>query len=144
MATVWDKAMGIMGFTPEDAEEQSGQRVIPKTALGNFPPTNFKKGNFQIRIIEPRDPEQSTEIANSLREGTPVIISLKYLEVGEAKRLFDFICGTAFAIDGQYRKLGDNILLFTPSNINITDNKEDAGVSGIDNVDSQQSRANER
>ena len=82
-------------------------------------------------MIEPKDPNQSLGIANSLREGVPVIVNLRHLDSDEAKRLFDFICGTIYAIDGHYKKLGDSILLFTPGNVNIVEDSPEAESSDV-------------
>ncbi|MFA4906445.1 MAG: cell division protein SepF, partial [Candidatus Margulisiibacteriota bacterium] len=39
-------------------------------------------------------------------------------------RLIDFVCGTAYAIDGHMMKIGETIFLFAPSNIAITSAEE--------------------
>ena len=121
MSKIWEKTKEFMGFVEEEEDDYPG-RVMPKKPLVNIPMGNQKSiSTSQIRVIEPRDADQSLDIANALREGSPVIISLKYLEADESKRLFDFICGTTYAINGNFRKLGDNILLFTPEHIGIVD-----------------------
>ena len=40
------------------------------------------------------------------------------------KRLIDFVCGTAYAINGHMMKIGENIFLFTPANVLIVDSGE--------------------
>jgi len=119
MSKFWEQTKQFMGFVEEEGDDYS-QRVMTKKPLVNIAKGN-KQATFGIKVIEPRDSDQSLEIANALREGVPVVLNLKYLESNESKRLFDFICGTTYAIEGHFRKLGDNILLFTPSNINIVD-----------------------
>ncbi|MEK9656804.1 MAG: cell division protein SepF [bacterium] len=74
---------------------------------------------FEIKVEEPRIYEDSLNIAAQLRNNTPVIINLKYLEKESSKRLIDFICGTAYAINGHMMKIGENIFLFTPAQVNI-------------------------
>ena len=53
-----------------------------------------------------------------------MVINLKHLDPNEGTRLIDFVCGTAYAIDGHMIKIGDSIFLFTPSNILISDVEE--------------------
>jgi len=74
----------------------------------------------EIKILEPRIYEDSLNIASYLRENKPVIVNLKFLDTDASKRLIDFVCGTAYAINGNMMKLGENIFLFTPSNILIS------------------------
>ena len=78
----------------------------------------------EIRIEEPRIYEDSLNIATQLRENNPVIVNLKYLDPESSKRLVDFICGTAYAINGHMMKIGENIFLFTPANIFIANNSD--------------------
>jgi cell division inhibitor SepF len=75
----------------------------------------------EIKIEEPRIYEDSLNIATYLRESIPVIVNLKYLDNQAGKRLIDFICGTAYAINGHMMKIGENIFLFTPANVLIVD-----------------------
>ena len=64
-------------------------------------------------------------------------MNLKHLDEIAGKRLIDFVCGTAYAIGGHMMKIGDQIFLFTPKNIHITDSapKQDA-LNGLGQSDS--------
>ncbi len=84
------------------------------------------EGADDIVICEPKIYEDSLNISASLRGGSPVIINLKHLEPVEGTRLIDFVCGTAYAIDGHMVKIGDTIFLFTPNSVHIVDADEKA------------------
>ena len=91
-------------------------------------PKKNKNSNseYEIAIHEPKVYEDSLNISTQLRAGSPVVINLKHLDPTEGTRLIDFVCGTAYAIDGHMIKIGESIFLFTPSNIVISD-LEDRG-----------------
>ena len=57
------------------------------------------------------------------------MINLKHLDPTEGTRLVDFVCGTAYAIDGHMMKIGDSIFLFTPGSIAITSAEESNSIS---------------
>lgn len=78
----------------------------------------------EIKVLEPHVYEDALNIASFLRENKPVIVNLKYLDKDSGKRLIDFICGTAYAINGHMMKIGENIFLFTPANVLIVNNEE--------------------
>jgi len=82
---------------------------------------NSEEGEYEIVIYEPKVYEDSLTISQHLRSGSPVIISLRHLEPAEGTRLIDFVCGTAYAIDGHMLKIADAIFLFTPNHILISD-----------------------
>ena len=81
-------------------------------------------GPYSIIYNEPKIYEDSLNISADLRRGAPVLINLKHLEPAEGTRLIDFVCGTAYAIDGHMMKIGESIFLFTPNHINIVDAEE--------------------
>ncbi len=106
----------------EGVEVEGGQRIEASALLKG----KEKKGSsehFEYRIIvyEPKVYEDSLSISGELRQGNPVVINLKHLDPSEGTRLIDFVCGTAYAIDGHMVKIGESIFLFTPNKIQITD-----------------------
>eukprot|EP01047_Picozoa_sp_COSAG01_P074389 COSAG01_NODE_12419_length_1743_cov_1.565085_2_plen_161_part_00 len=92
---------------------------------------------FEIKVEEPRIYEDSLTIAAQLRNNTPVIVNLKYLDKEASKRLVDFICGTAYAINGHMMKIGEDIFLFTPAQVNIVNSESNQ------NLDCESSEAND-
>jgi len=82
---------------------------------------NAEEGEYEIIIYDPKVYEDSLAISQQLRGGNPVIVNLKHLEPAEGTRLIDFVCGTAYAIDGHMLKIAESIFLFTPKYIFISD-----------------------
>ena len=86
------------------------------------------EGSYDVMFYEPKIYEDSLNISTNLRTGSPVIVNLKHLDPAEGTRLIDFVCGTAYAIDGHMMKIGESIFLFTPSSIAITSAEERASL----------------
>ena len=130
MGTV-NKIKEFFGFEDEEIPTISSS---PPAASGKpFKSTSLVVSNRQlaaqseIRVEEPRIYEDSLNIATNLREHKPIIVNLKHLDSESGKRLIDFICGTAYAINGHMMKVSDNLFLFTPAHITIGhSNKESA------------------
>ena len=78
------------------------------------------EGSYDVMFYEPKVYEDSLNISTNLRGGSPVIVNLKHLDPAEGTRLIDFVCGTAYAIDGHMMKIGESTFLFTPSSMAIT------------------------
>ncbi len=92
----------------------------------------------EIKVIEPQVYEDSLNIAAYLRDNKPVVVNLKGLDKPSGKRLIDFICGTAYAINGHMMKIGDNIFLFTPANVNIDNAEEKSSFEqGVENSEKE-------
>ena len=84
--------------------------------------------SYEVMFYEPKVYEDSLNISTNLRAGSPVLVNLKHLDPNEGTRLIDFVCGTAYAIDGHMMKIGESIFLFTPGSIAIISAEERASL----------------
>jgi len=131
-SAIFDKVKEFFGFQEETTPLLPQQEIKEekKAPLKPFKGSLIHSQNAkpfspsEIKIEEPRIYEDSLNIATQLREKKPVIVNLKYLDTTSSKRLIDFVCGTAYAINGHMMKIGENIFLFTPENVLIA-NAED-------------------
>ncbi len=73
----------------------------------------------EVMIIEPKSFEDALAVVQSLREHRAVIMNMKELTPDMAQRLLDFVAGAAHALDGNQKQIGENIFLFSPSNVVI-------------------------
>ena len=134
MIDIFNKAKEFIGLGPDTMDGEPITSVRTESASsGDFvmsrPAKTSRKsnpGDVDIALYEPRAYEYSTEISARLRQGNPGIINLKYLDQSEGTRLIDFVCGTAFAIDGHMVKIADTIFLLTPANVTIADLSTDS------------------
>lgn len=124
------RAKAFIGLDEEDAavEDPAREEVSVETALRPRKGKNSNSAEHEIVIHEPKVYEDSLTISMQLRSGSPVIINLRHLHPDEGTRLIDFVCGTAYAIDGHMIKIGESIFLFTPSNIIISDVEDRGGI----------------
>jgi len=126
---LFKRAKAFIGLEEEGVEEErrnyGGQQLDMNSILKKK--TESKTDlTYEIMSYEPKVYEDSLNISTHLRAGSPVVINLKHLDPAEGTRLIDFVCGTAYAIDGHMMKIGDSIFLFTPNSIAITSADEQA------------------
>ena len=48
--------------------------------------------------------------------------NLENLETDVARKIFDFLSGATYALNGNVQKIANNIFLFAPANVDITYN----------------------
>ena len=94
------------------------------TLISGTKGTNTAFPSAEIKVQEPQIYEDSLTIATYLREKKPVLVNLKHLDSDTGKRLIDFVCGTAYAINGHMMKIGETIFLFTPEDVLIVDSND--------------------
>ncbi|MFN7250923.1 MAG: cell division protein SepF [Anaerobacillus sp.] len=74
----------------------------------------------KVMLLEPRTYDEVQDIADHLKNRKSVVINLQRISHDQAKRIVDFLSGTVYAIGGDIQKLGANIFLCTPDNVDVT------------------------
>jgi len=97
-------------FKDNPIRKRANLRVLPQA----------KAGAYEVVVIEPKAYNESITIAEALKERKTVILNLQLLDREQSQRIVDFLCGCTHALDGSQRKIGENVFIFTPSNINIS------------------------
>ena len=57
----------------------------------------------------------------------PIIINLEKIETETAKKIFDFLSGATYALNGSVQKIANNIFIFAPESVDIAASQEDRG-----------------
>ena len=117
-----DKFLNFMGFTePKDDEEtiQESYQEEGKKRKGQLVALPNSKENVRVVVVDPKTFDEAQIIADHLKSRQAVIINLEKVEYELAKRIIDFVGGTAYAIDGSMQKIGQGIILAVPPNVDI-------------------------
>ena len=80
---------------------------------------------MKVVIIEPKTFDDAQQVANCLREKRPVVLNFEKTERDVARRILDFISGTIYAIQGAVSRVGNNVFLCAPSNVNVAYTEDD-------------------
>ena len=87
---------------------------------------------LQVVLIKPERYEDGCSIADHLKEKRTVVLNLENTNKEIARRLLDFLCGAAYANNGQVKKVASNTFLVTPYNVDLMgdlmDELENSGV----------------
>lgn len=88
------------------------------------PTINTAKFTNQIKlvVIEPAGFEDSPRLVDNLKAKKPVIINLENLETDIARKIFDFLSGATYALNGNVQKVANNIFIFAPENCDVAYN----------------------
>jgi cell division inhibitor SepF len=74
----------------------------------------------KVILFEPRVYADAQEIADHLKNRRAVVVNLQRIQHDQAKRIVDFLSGTVYAIGGDIQRVGTNIFLCTPDNIDVS------------------------
>ena len=112
-------------YTPSYREMQTDSRPVTGSYHGYESKVGEKKfvatgtGSFKLILIEPKNFDESPKLVDSLKAKKPVIINLEKLETEVARKIFDFLSGATYALDGKVQKIANNIFIFTPENVSV-------------------------
>ena len=121
--SIINSTLQFFGFSENDEDEkQESAEIIHDVSRTKPTIHNIQtqvKAKSEIRISYPKVYEDSVNIASHLQQNRAVIVNLQYLDPSTSKRLIDFLCGTAYAMSGNMKKVNDHIFIFSPQQILI-------------------------
>jgi len=63
-----------------------------------------------------------------------VIINLEKIESDAARKIFDFLSGATYALNGNVQKVANNIFIFAPENVDVTAQTEQKNLNYSDGI----------
>lgn len=112
--------------TPKASQRSQSTPAKPATATkpafaGNkvVSMTNPVAAQAKIVVYEPRIYSDAKEIGTHLLNNKAVVVNFDRIESDSATRIVDFLTGVVYAINGEIRRVGEQIFLVTPANFAI-------------------------
>ena len=138
MANPLRKTMVYLGLADEEFDYEDGAQAqlapaaLPaqQHAAGRAPVTPLRRaGNSrvappaelnEILTVHPRQYKDAQVIAESFREGIPVIINLSQMSEPEARRLVDFASGLSQGLYGKIERVTNKVFLLSPAHVAVS------------------------
>lgn len=122
MDRIWGGLGLLESVDVEEEEKQKVEEIVePKSKrnnnLVNLPTAQPKQ--VKVMIVEPFSFDDAQNVADHLKNRKPVVVNLENTDREVAKRIIDFISGTTYAVSGSIQKVGNNIFLCAPNNIDV-------------------------
>lgn len=99
---------------PEEARPAAPAKPMPRRA-----PFPTALGEVNMQMLEPVSFDDSQKVADALHNSQPVVVNFENTDPIIAKRMTDFISGVIYALQGNMKKIGRNILICAPKNVDI-------------------------
>jgi cell division inhibitor SepF len=77
-------------------------------------------GMNEILTVHPRQYKDAQMIAQTFREGVPVIVNLSQMSAPDAKRLIDFACGLTEGLYGKIERVTNQVFLLSPEHVAVS------------------------
>lgn len=113
---------------PVQAKEDYYKERRSEVRRGTAPGTHVRDQHgkeVKLLVIEPNSFDECSALVDNLTAKKPLVINLEKLDTQVAKRIFDFLSGAIYALDGKIQRVANNIFVFAPANVDITSNVDD-------------------
>ena len=75
--------------------------------------------NTNIVLFEPRNFDEAEEIGHHIKMKRACCVNLHRMPSEYRQRIIDFLSGVVYGVDGSIKKVGDNVILCSPKNLQV-------------------------
>ncbi|KAM9862687.1 cell division protein SepF [Leucobacter sp. BZR 635] len=141
MSNPLKKTMVFLGLAEEGLEEETVEQAAPEREPAPSAPaakqspaarpavaplrrvtpvrSQAPQAMNEIFTVHPTAYRDAQVIAESFRDGVPVIMNLSRMSDDEAKRLIDFSSGLTLGLNGRIERVTSKVFLLTPEHIEV-------------------------
>jgi cell division inhibitor SepF len=115
----------------DHSEENKSAFTAPKAKKTTTTPRHnelsFDEGP-EVLVLEPEVFKDAPSICNKIRSNKTVVLNLKNTDYDNGRKIFDFLSGALFALDGSINKIADNVFILAPKAVSVLTNPESGDV----------------
>ena len=102
-----------------ELSEEEAQAVSPyeKSTLSS---SSTITANTNIVLFEPRNFDEAEEIGHHIKSKRACCVNLHRMPSEYRQRIIDFLSGVVYGVDGSIKKVGENVILCSPKNLQVS------------------------
>lgn len=125
---VFGKVMDFMGLGEdvddmefddiEEYEKEDIEPYIPANRKGKI--VNIQSNlNVKVVLAEPVNFSDAAQICDDLKGRKTIVVNLEKADHNEARKIFDFLNGSVYALDGKIQKIANGVFILAPNNVEL-------------------------
>lgn len=108
---------------PEEEDEleltQEEASVLSTYEQPKNPSVSSINSNTNIVLFEPRNFDEAEEIGRHIKNKRACCVNLHKMPLEYRQRIIDFLSGVVYGVDGSIKKVGENVILCSPKNLQV-------------------------
>lgn len=100
-------------LTQEEAKTIGTYEKPQNEGASNIP------SNTNIVLFEPRNFDEAEEIGHHIKLKRACCVNLHRMPNDYRQRVIDFLSGVIYGVDGSIKKIGENVILCSPKNLQV-------------------------
>lgn len=102
----------------EYEEEEDIEPYVPISRKGKI--VNIQaNSNVKVVLVEPAHFDETPQICDNLKNRKTVVVNLEKSDPEEARKIFDFLNGAVYALDGKIQKIANGVFILAPTNVEL-------------------------
>lgn len=115
--SIMGKFLGILGWEEIDDEYEENESMSSPQHNKVVPLPSQR--STEIVVLRLSSFGEARNATSHLKSRKSIILNLEDVPKEESKRVIDFICGTAYALNGNMQRIAEELFLFTPHNVTV-------------------------
>ena len=127
--SVFGKVMDFIGLGDEDdldfdeleeelEEKEDIEPYVPLSKKGKI--VNIQSNNnVKVVLVEPTSFNDAAQICDNIKSRKTVVVNLEKTDPEEARKIFDFLNGSVYALNGKIQKIANGVFILAPNNVDI-------------------------
>lgn len=107
------------GNVEQEEEEQMPSPSLSSDRKHNKVVNIHATTQLAVVLVKPERYEDAASIADHLNAKKTIVLNLEQTSKDVSRRLIDFLCGVAYANNGQMKRVANNTYIITPYNVDI-------------------------
>ena len=105
---------------PEEDEEELELTREEAEAVSPYEESRTSiTADTNIVLFEPRNFDEAEEIGHHIKSKRACCINLHRMPSEYRQRIIDFLSGVVYGVDGSIKKIGENVILCSPKNLQV-------------------------
>jgi cell division inhibitor SepF len=77
-------------------------------------------GKVELKLVRPESFAEVSTIADHLLAGCTVVLNTELLDYPTSLRMFDFLNGVTYSVDGDIKQVAKTTFILTPDNVDVS------------------------
>jgi cell division inhibitor SepF len=105
--------------TPKRTKARPQQPVKTEQQPNRVVSLQSVQKSSKVILIEPRVYAEAQDISEHLKNKRAVVVNLQRIDRDQGVRIIDFLSGTVYALGGDIQRIGTDIFLCVPDNVEV-------------------------
>ena len=107
-------------IAPEDEEEELELTKDEVEAVSPYEQSKTSiTADTNIVLFEPRNFDEAEEIGHHIKSKRACCVNLHRMPSEYRQRIIDFLSGVVYGVDGSIKRIGENVILCSPKNLQV-------------------------